>query len=192
MANLPEIKVLGVSGSLRRGSYNTAALREAIGLAPAGMHIEMADIAEIPLYNEDVFALGFPPAVERFRQQIRAADALLWTTPEYNYSVPGVLKNAIDWASRPPEQPFAGKPAAVFGASAGRFGTARAQYHLRQSMVFLDVHMMNRPEVMIAGAPALFDAQGQLMDERTREQLRGLLEAFYVWIIKHKALSQER
>ncbi|MNE61535.1 NADPH-dependent FMN reductase [compost metagenome] len=106
MANLPEIKVLGISGSLRRESYNTAALREAIGLAPSGMHIEMADIAEIPLYNEDVFALGFPPAVERIRQQIRVADALLWATPEYNYSVLGVLKNAIDWASRPPDNPL--------------------------------------------------------------------------------------
>jgi chromate reductase len=187
MISTPPIKVLGISGSLRQGSCNTAALREAVILAPSGMSIEFADLTQIPIYNEDIYTQGFPEAVDRFRQQIREADALLWATPEYNYSVPGVLKNAIDWASRPPEQPFAGKPAAVFGASAGRFGTARAQYHLRQSMVFLDVHMMNRPEVMIAGAPALFDTQGRLMDERTREQLRGLLEAFYVWIIKHKA-----
>ncbi len=101
-----DIKVLGISGSLRSGSYNSAALQEAIGLVPPGMSIELADISGIPLYNEDVYALGFPPAVERFREQIRAADALLFATPEYNYSMAGVLKNAIDWASRPPEQPF--------------------------------------------------------------------------------------
>lgn len=184
MANAPQIKVLGVSGSLRYGSYNTAALREAMRLAPAGMHIEMADLAEIPLYNEDVYARGFPPAVERLREQIRAADALLLVTPEYNYSMPGVLKNAIDWVSRPPEQPFAGKPAAIMGASPGRFGTARAQYHLRQSMVFLDLRPLNRPEVMIAGAQKLFDTNGNLTDEPTREHIRGLLEALYDWTLK--------
>ena len=111
-----DIKVLGISGSLRSGSYNSAALQEAIGLVPPGMSIELADISGIPLYNEDVYALGFPPAVERFREQIRAADALLFATPEYNYSMAGVLKNAIDWASRPPEQPFSGKPAAILQA----------------------------------------------------------------------------
>src|SRR5690606_14643975 len=141
------IHVLGISGSLRQHSYNTAALRAAMALAPAGMRIEAADIATIPLYNEDVRDQGWPAPVERLREQVRAADALLFVTPEYNYSVPGVLKNAIDWVSRPPEQPFAGKPAAVMGASPGRLGTARAQYHLRQSMVFLDVRLLNRPEV---------------------------------------------
>lgn len=164
-----DIKVLGISGSLRSGSYNSAALQEAIGLVPPGMSIELADISGIPLYNEDVYALGFPPAVERFREQIRAADALLFATPEYNYSMAGVLKNAIDWASRPPEQPFSGKPAAILGASAGRFGTARAQYHLRQTLVFLDVHPLNKPEVMISSAQNAFDAQGRLLDDKARE-----------------------
>jgi chromate reductase len=110
MTTTPTIKVLGISGSLRGGSYNTAALREAARLAPPGMQIELADIAGIPLYNEDDYAQGFPPAVERLREQIRAADGLLLVTPEYNYSMPGVLKNAIDWVSRPPEQPFSGSP----------------------------------------------------------------------------------
>lgn len=184
MTNVPEIKVLAISGSLRSGSFNTAALRAAIDLAPVGMQIEMANIADIPLYNDDDYVQGFPAPVERLREQIRAADALLLVTPEYNYSIPGVLKNAIDWVSRPPEQPFAGKPAAIMGASSSRLGTARAQYHLRQSMVFLDVHLLNRPEVMIAGAAQLFDPQGALTDEPTREYIRALLAALYAWTLK--------
>ncbi len=177
-----DIKVLGISGSLRSGSYNSAALQEAIGLVPPGMSIELADISGIPLYNEDVYALGFPPAVERFREQIRAADALLFATPEYNYSMAGVLKNAIDWASRPPEQPFSGKPAAILGASAGRFGTARAQYHLRQTLVFLDVHPLNKPEVMISSAQNAFDAQGRLLDDKARELIQQQLQALQLWV----------
>ncbi|MDV6727374.1 NAD(P)H-dependent oxidoreductase [Pseudomonas aeruginosa] len=177
-----DIKVLGISGSLRSGSYNSAALQEAIGLVPPGMSIELADISGIPLYNEDVYALGFPPAVERFREQIRAADALLFATPEYNYSMAGVLKNAIDWASRPPEQPFSGKPAAILGASAGRFGTAWAQYHLRQTLVFLDVHPLNKPEVMISSAQNAFDAQGRLLDDKARELIQQQLQALQLWV----------
>ncbi|SDN88097.1 NADPH-dependent FMN reductase [Pseudomonas jinjuensis] len=186
MNESPRINVLGISGSLRRGSFNTAALREASNLAPAGMRIELADITEIPLYDEDVYAKGFPPAVEHLREQIRAADALLIATPEYNYSVPGVLKNAIDWVSRPPDQPFAGKPVALMGASAGRFGTARAQYHLRQSMVFLDMRPLNRPELMISTAQKVFDDRGRLTDETTREYLRGLLMALQDWTLSHR------
>jgi chromate reductase len=186
MTTTPTIKVLGISGSLRSGSYNTAALQEAVRMAPPGMQIELATIAGIPLYNEDDYAQGFPPAVERLREQIRAADGLLLVTPDYNYSMPGVLKNAIDWVSRPPEQPFSGKPVAIMGASPGRFGTARAQYHLRQSMVSLDAHLLNRPEVMIAGAQKLFDPQGNLTDEPTRVHIRGLLEALHAWTLKQR------
>ena len=120
------INVLGICGSLRAGSYNKATLQTAIEIKPPGMTIETADIGSIPLYNEDVRAPGFPPRVERFRAQIAAADALLFVTPEYNYTISGVLKNAIDWASRPPDQPFAGKPVAIIGAGAGMAGTARA------------------------------------------------------------------
>src|SRR5258708_5640859 len=163
------MNILGISGSLRKGSYNSAALRAAQELAPAGVTIQIADISQIPLYNEDVRAAGLPPQVERFREQIRAADALLFSTPEYNYSTSGVLKNAIDWASRPPDQPFAAKPAAVMGASMGPTGTARAQYHLRQMGIFLDMRFVNRPEVMIGTAQDRFDAQGSLTHEPTRE-----------------------
>lgn len=176
------LKILGLCGSLRQGSYNQAALRVAQELAPAaGMIIESADISELPLYDEDVRAQGFPAPVERLRKQIREADGLLFVTPEYNYSIPGVLKNAIDWASRPPEQPFADKPAAVMGASPGALGTARAQYHLRQSLVFLNVHVLNAPEVMIASAHERFDAQGRLTHEPTREFMAKLLDALAAW-----------
>src|SRR5439155_23545899 len=120
------------AGSLRRASYNRGLLRAARSLAPKGMNIHILDILDIPLYNEDVHERGFPEAVAQFRARIRAADALLIVTPEYNYSVPGVLKNAIDWASCPPEQPFQDKPIAIMGASTGLFGTTRAQRHLRQ------------------------------------------------------------
>lgn len=183
MTNAYKVNVLGISGSLRRDSYNTAALREAVRLAPDNMHITIADISEIPLYNEDVYAKGFPAAVESLREQIRSADALLFVTPEYNYSMPGVLKNAIDWVSRPPQQPFAGKPAALMGASAGRFGTVRAQYHLRQSVVFLDVRLLNRPEVMIGNAQNVFDRNGELIEEADREQIRKLLRALHDWAL---------
>lgn len=176
--------VLGLSGSLRRDSYNSAALRAAIELAPAGMRIISADIGSLPLYNEDLRAQGYPPAAALLRDQIRAADALLFVTPEYNYSIPGVLKNAIDWASRPPEQPFAGKPAAIMGASPGALGTARAQYHLRQVGVFLDLKFLNRPEVMIANAPERFDEQGRLTHAPTREFIHSLLQALQQWALQ--------
>ena len=178
------MKVLAMVGSLRAGSYNKLALRAAIELKPAGMEIESADIGALPLYNDDVRAEGYPPAVQKLRDQVKAADALLFVTPEYNYSVPGVLKNAIDWASRPPEQPLDGKPAAIMGASSGRLGTARAQYHLRQIGVFVNLHFLNRPEVMLAGAAKLFDASGRLTDEPTRTFIADMLLALQDWTLK--------
>jgi chromate reductase len=182
MSNRP-VSVLGISGSLRKASYNTAALNAARELAPAGMTITQADISDLPLYNEDIREQsGFPAAAERLRKQIRDADALLFVTPEYNYSVPGVLKNAIDWASRPPEQPFAGKPAAIMGASPGALGTARAQYHLRQMGVFLDLRFLNKPEVMIAGAAERFDGSGHLIHQPTRDFIGKLLQALYLHV----------
>jgi chromate reductase len=181
MSEAAAIDVLGVCGSLRTGSYNMAALRTAIELKPPGMAIEIADISAFPLYNEDVRAQGFPPPVERLRSQIRAADALLIVTPEYNYSMPGVLKNAIDWASRPPDQPFAGKPVAIMGAAAGMAGTARAQYDLRRSCVFLDMHPLNKPEVFIGQAHTKFDAAGRFTDEAGRGFIRDLLVALERW-----------
>ena len=181
MSEAKGITVLGICGSLRKASYNMAALRTAIELKPPGMTIEVADISTIPLYDEDVRVQGFPPPVETLRRQIKAADALLFATPEYNYSMSGVLKNAIDWASRPPDQPFAGKAAAIMGAGAGMAGTARAQYDLRRACVFLDIHPINKPEVLIGQAQTKFDADGYLTDEAARGFIRDMLVALENW-----------
>jgi chromate reductase len=176
-----EISVLGFAGSLREGSYNRAALRAAIELAPAGLTIETFDLAPIQPYNEDVKQRGFPPPEQEFRDKIRAADALLIVTPEYNRGAPGVLKNAIDWASRPPDQPFDGKPTAIFGASPGMIGTAVAQYDLRRCLGVLNALVMNTPSVMIGQAGAKFDQQGRLTDQPTREFIGKLLVALAEW-----------
>jgi chromate reductase len=184
MSDGATVKVLGIAGSLRKASYNAGALRAAQELAPAGMTIEIFDIAAIPLYNEDVKVKGFPPAAADLRARIKAADGLLLATPEYNYSTSGVLKNAIDWASRPPEHPFDGKPIALMGASGGALGTSRAQYQLRQMFIFLNAHILNRPEVMIGGAAGKFDAEGNLTDQVTRDFLVTMLTAFKAWIAK--------
>ena len=184
---MSDIKVLGICGSLRKGSFNRMALRVAQELAPAGMKVDIADISAFPLYNEDVRAQGFPPPVQTFRDQIAAADALLFVTPEYNYSMSGVLKNAIDWASRPPNQPFDGKSVAMMGASAGVLGTARAQYHLRQTCVFLNMFPVNKPVVMIPQAQNRFDAEGRLTDETAKGLIKQLMESLQAWALRLKA-----
>lgn len=184
MATGGTVRVLGFSGSLRAGSFNTSALRAAKQLAPDGLTVDTFDLAPIPLYNEDVYAKGFPPPVTDFRDRIKAADALLICSPEYNYSTSGVLKNAIDWASRPPDQPFDGKPIALLSASPSFTGGARAQYHLRQIFVYLNPHILNRPEVMISTANTKFDEKGNLTDDRVREQIRGLLAALRDWTLR--------
>lgn len=185
--NSSDIRVLGISGSLRKGSYNTAALRAAQALAPEGMTIETAVIGDLPHYDDDIRAAGYPPEVARFRAQVAAADAILFVTPEYNYSIPGVLKNAIDWASRPPEPAFNDKPVAIMGASGGIFGTARAQYQLRQMLVFLNAHPINKPEVMIGQAPTKFDEAGNLTDEQTKQFIRDLLGSLATWTRRLRA-----
>ncbi len=175
------MKVLAMVGSLRQGSYNKLTLRAAIELKPVGMEIESADIGVLPLYDDDLREAGYPAPVQKLREQVHAADALLFVTPEYNYSVPGVLKDAIGWCSRPPDQPLDGKPAAIMGASTGRLGTARAQYHLRQTCVFVNVMPVNRPEVMLSGAAKLFDAEGRLTDEAARKFIGDLLVSLESW-----------
>lgn len=185
------LKVLGISGSLRKDSYNTAALRVAKDSAPSNMHFTFADISQIPLYNHDQREEKVPDAVTLLVEQVRAADALLFATPEYNYSISGVLKNAIDWVSREQPQPFAGKPAAIMSASISLFGGARAQYELRRSMVSLDMHCVNKPEVMIATAHQHFDAQGQLTDETTREFIGKLVVALGDWTRQLQAGAQQ-
>jgi chromate reductase len=176
-----DLRILGIAGSLRRESYNRAALRAAIQLAPAGATIEAFELDGIPGFNQD--EERNPPArVVELKRRLREADALLIVTPEYNYSVPGVLKNAIDWASRPyGDSAWAGKPAAIMGASVGTMGTARAQYHLRQIFVFLNVLPLNQPEVMIGNAATRFDAEGRLTDEATQKHIRQLLDNLVAW-----------
>lgn len=169
------MNVLGISGSLRQGSYNTMALRAAQKLAPAGMRIELAPLDGIPMYNDDVRALGFPAPVQALKDKVRAADAVLLVTPEYNFSIPGVLKNALDWLSRPPEPPFDGKPVALMGASPGPVGTARVQYHLRQVLVFMNTFTVNKPEVFISHAASKFNEAGELTDETTARFIGELL-----------------
>jgi chromate reductase len=166
---------------LRHGSYNRAALRAAVELTPDSMEIEVFDLAPIPMYNEDLRAQGWPEPVAELRRRIAGVDALLIVTPEYNYSIPAALKNAIDWASRPPDPPLNDKPLAIMGASPGERGTVRAQYHLRQVCVSANLHPLNRPEVMIAQCNKKFDADGKLTDRETRDRIRALLVALMEW-----------
>jgi chromate reductase len=185
-----ELRILGIAGSLRAGSLNRALLRAARELAPPGMRIDDFDIAPIPAYNADVEAAGDPPPVAALKQAIREADALLFATPEYNYGIPGVLKNAIDWASRPPARtPLRGKPAAIMGASVGSGGTIRAQLALRQCFVFTQTLALLQPEVLVAKAEAKFDAEGRLVDEPTRGHVHKLLEALRDWTLRLRAGS---
>jgi chromate reductase, NAD(P)H dehydrogenase (quinone) len=186
------VKILGIAGSLRKGSYNRAALRAAQRLVPSNTTIEIfQSLADIPLYNQD---LDDPPpkSVQILKEKIQASDAILFVTPEYNYSVPGVLKNAIDWASRPyGDSAWEGKPAAVMGASIGMIGSARAQYHLRQMFVFLNMYALNRPEVMIPNAADKFDDQGNLTDKPTEDMIRKLVAALVSWTIRHQAMARQ-
>ena len=175
------ITILGICGSLRQGSYNRALLRAASELLPDGVQLMTAEIGDLPLFNQD-FEKDPPPIVQTFKQTVRAADAILFASPEYNYSIAGVLKNAIDWASRPyGDNSWEGKPVAIIGASSGLSGTMRAQYHLRQTFVFLDMRPINRPEVFVTNAAEHFDATGNLTDEKTRQKLEELLMALTVW-----------
>jgi chromate reductase len=180
--NKDSIRVLGFAGSLRAGSTNRALLRAATGLSSEGMTIETFDLSPIPLYNEDVERAGFPEAVAAFHERIRAADALLIAVPEYNYSVSGVLKNAIDWGSRPSgKSPLAAKPCAILGASAGMYGTVRAQSHFRQIAQALDIRVLGKPEVLVPKAREKFDTDGRLIDEVLATRIRSLLDALAQW-----------
>lgn len=181
------IKILGIAGSLREGSYNKGALRAAVELAPEGVEIEEFDISGLPGFSQDE-EQNPPEKVAEFKRKIRDADAILFVSPEYNYSVPGVLKNAIDWASRPyGDSAWDGKPAAIMGASIGAIGTARMQYHLRQIMVFLNMFPLNRPEVMITNCMGKYDDRGNLTDEETKKYIAQLVSSLADWTRKLKA-----
>ncbi len=184
------LTILGIAGSLRQASFNRAALRAAQQLTPDGVRLEIFDLSGIPPFNQDEEAHP-PERVAEFKQRIRAADAILIVTPEYNYSIPGVLKNAIDWASRPyGDNAWDGKPVAVMGASMGAMGTSRAQYHLRQVFVFVNMYPLNRPEVMISNAAQRFDDKGNLKDEDTKAHIQKLLVALAAWAKHHEAGRQ--
>ncbi|HEX7184692.1 MAG TPA: NAD(P)H-dependent oxidoreductase [Thermoanaerobaculia bacterium] len=173
--------ILGLVGSLRARSYNKGLMQAAQDLLPEGASLTVADIGNLPLFNEDL-EKDMPVEARTLKQQVQDADAILIATPEYNYSVPGVLKNAIDWASRPYGQnSFNGKPVAIMGASVGMIGTARAQYHLRQMFVFLNMHPVNQPEVMVSFAGKNFDEEGRLTNETTKGLIRDLLKALVEW-----------
>ncbi len=177
------INVAGFAGSLRKASFNRALLRAAVELAPAGMTIEVLEIRGIPVYDADVEAEGDPAPVAEFKRAVDAADGLLIATPEYNYGVPGVTKNVIDWASRPPRKSVLdGKPVAVMGATPGMWGTARGQAQLRQAFTFTNSYAMQQPEILVARAGEKFDAGGRLVDDTTREYLAKFLVAFAAWI----------
>ena len=179
-----KFKVLGFAGSLRTGSYNKALLRASENLLPENLILEIYDINGIPPFNQDN-EQDMPLKLIEFKSKIRGADALLIATPEYNYSVPGVLKNAIDCASRPyGDNPFEGKPVAIMSASVGMLGGARAQYHLRQTFVFLNMYPLNGPEVIVPFAQEKFDANGNLIDENTKKFLKQLLQRLADWTEK--------
>jgi chromate reductase, NAD(P)H dehydrogenase (quinone) len=184
------LNVISICGSLRKGSYNRIVMNALPGLAPAGMTVKEAPpFAEFPLYNADVQnSTGFPAAVHKLADAIRAADGVIFNTPEYNYSIPGGLKNAIDWVSRLPNQPFAGKPIALQSASPGVLGGGRVQYDLRRSMVFLDALTLNKPEIFIANCMQRLDEKtGQITDQQTKDFIKQQLAAFATFIDRHGA-----
>ena len=182
-----KVHILGFAGSLRKGSYNRSLLSAALEMVPKEATLEIFDLNGILPFNQDLESKP-PEKVKEFKAKIRAADAILIATPEYNYSIPGVLKNAIDWASRPyGDNAFDGKPVAMMGASIGMLGTARAQYHLRQSFVFLNMHPLNQPEVMVPFANEKIDQNGKVTDEKTKKKIGELLESLVAWTEKLKS-----
>lgn len=177
MATSAPFRILGLCGSLRRASFNAGALRAARDLAPPDIQVSIADLSDFPLYDDDLRARGLPRAVERLGEAIRQSDALLFSSPEYNYSVSSVLKTAIDWISRLPDRPYQGMSGAMMGVSGGGFGTVRAQFHLRQICVFLDIRLINKPELLIGQGADRFDASGTLTDTETGDRIVALLES---------------
>jgi chromate reductase len=178
------IHVLGIAGSLRRDSYNKRLLRVAGEVLPTLMTLETFDLAPLPMYNEDLEREGLPESVQHFHARLAAADAFLIATPEYNFSIPGCLKNALDWASRRTvdgqPSPLTDKPLAIFGGG-GRLGTARAQLHLRDIALHNNMHVLNAPQVYVIGVRNVFDGDGNLTEPAVRDQIAGLMDALAQW-----------
>ena len=182
-----KIKILGFAGSLRKQSYNRGLLQVALAVIPSNCTLEIFDLKDIPLYNQDT-EIDLPQSVVRLKAQVRAADAILIATPEYNYSIPGVLKNTLDWGSRPyGDNAWNNKPVAIMGASPAMQGTSRAQYHLRQVFVYLNMHPLNQPELMVGSAQERFDDKGNLTDPKSRQKIADLLIALVACAKKHSA-----
>jgi chromate reductase len=185
-----QIEILGFAGSLRENSYNKALLREAGELLPKDAKLEVFEIGGIPLFNQDL-ELRPPEIVNRFKDMIKRADAILIATPEYNHSIPGVLKNAIDWGSRPfGENSFDDKPVALMGASTGMFGTSRAQSHLLQVCVALNMHPLKVPGIYVTFAKDKFGKDGRLKDKETKELMKNMLENLIIWTNRLMQKSQ--
>ena len=176
------IRIGGISGSLRKGSYNLMLLRAAADLMPEEVQYEEIPIGDLPLYNQDLDGDRPPEAVQVFRERVKRTDGLLFAVPEYNYSLTGALKNALDWASRPvAESGLFDKPAAIMGASQGTFGTVRAQLHFRHVAVFTNMHLVNKPEVLVRDPQAKFSPDGRLQDEDTRKLVSQLVTELVRW-----------
>jgi chromate reductase len=176
------LNIVGLCGSLRAASYNRMLMRLAESLMPASMTLQVAEWRDVPVFDADVLAKGFPPSVAALRDQVRKADGILIVTPEYNFSIPGGLKNVIDWLSRGEDQPFAGKPVAILTASPGPVGGARVQYDLRKVMLFVNAMTLVKPEVFVANVAGKFNADGQCTDEATRKFVTAQMAAFETWI----------
>jgi chromate reductase len=189
MSTKQTIKALGFAGSLRKKSFNKELLATAGRLLPDGMTLETFDLAGVPLYNEDVYQQGFPPAVDELRKKIAAADCVVIAMPEYNFSMAGVIKNAIDWISRPPEQPFKDKPVAIMGASVGVWGTIRGQYHLRQVLGCLEAHVLHRPEILVAQINTKVDAEGRIVDQTALDLIKTQMAALKAWTLRLKSVA---
>jgi chromate reductase len=187
-----KISILGFAGSLRKDSYNKAILHAAAGLVQDNAELSIFDLEGIPPFNQDLEKEP-PEKVKDFKTKIRIADAILISTPEYNYSIPGVLKNSIDWASRPyGDNALEGKPVAIMGASIGMIGTARSQYHLRQCFIFLNMYPLNRPEVMVPFAHEKIDKEGKVTDSKTLEKIRELLLSLIDWTLFLKTRNERK
>jgi len=189
MQSMNELDIAGLCGSLRAGSLNRMALKLAGEMMPEGMNLDPVEIRDIPMFDVDILAKGFPASVASLRERIRRADGVLLVTPEYNFSIPGVLKNALDWVSRGDDQPFALKPVAVISASPGPLGGARVQYDLRKVMLFMNAQVLAKPEVFIGGAAAKFGPGGECIDETTRKFVGDQMASFHRWIHAVKRMS---
>ena len=179
---MSNLNIVGLCGSLRKASLNHSALRLAGELMPAGMTLDVLDWRDVPVFDGDVFAQGLPASVATLRERLRQADGVVIATPEYNYSVPGGLKNLLDWTSRGDDQPWANKPVAILSASMGPLGGARVQYDLRKVMLFLNASVLVKPEVFIGVAHTKFDAEGRCTDDTTRKFVGDQMAAFQRWI----------